>query len=311
MAGIGLNDKLRSAFFLTLLILVVEAAGSLLSHSLALLSDAGHVLTDAVAIALAWYAAVRARRPADARNTYGYHRTGILAALLNSIALLLVVGWIGYEAVGRLRRPEPVTPWPMFVSAAAGIAVNLYIGLRLGAETSGNLNARAARLHALGDVGASAGVILGGLIILLTGWQYADPLISLCIALLIVKGAWNLLRETADILMEATPRDLDLKRLVDDVSRIPGVEGIHDLHVWSIAAGMRLLSAHVRVSDNRALEACDRLVDEIHCLLCERYDIKHTTLQVELADCARQELYCDLHGCEHQHRHLEHRGGKA
>jgi cobalt-zinc-cadmium efflux system protein len=300
-AGERLNDRLRSAFFLTLLILVVELIGSLLSHSLALLSDAGHVLTDAIAIALALFAAMRAQRPADARNTYGYHRSGILAALLNSITLLLIVGWIGYEAFRRFRNPEPVMPLPMFISAAAGIAVNLYIALGLRADKTENLNARAAVLHAMGDVGASAGVIVGGLVILLTGWQYADPLISLGIALIIVNGAWNLLRETVDILMEATPRDIDLVRLVDDVVRIPGVEAVHDLHVWSIAAGMRLLSAHVQVSDNRALDACDELIDDIHCLLCERYGIKHTTLQVELAACRRQELYCDLHGCGHSH----------
>ena len=302
-AGAELDGKLRRAFYLTLFILGVEVLGGFLSHSLALLSDAGHVLTDAIAIAFAWFAARRAQRPADARNTYGYHRTGILAALLNSATLILIVGWIGYEAVGRIRRPEPVMPWLMFVSASVGIAVNLYIGLGLRSDNSGNLNARAARLHALGDVGASGGVIVGALVILLTGWQYADPLLSLGIAILIVKGAWTLLRESVDILMEATPRDLDLGRLVEDVARIPGVADLHDLHVWTISGGMRLLSAHVQVSDNRTLDACDRLVDAIHLLLCERYGIEHTTLQVELAVCDHRDLYCDLHDRGHPHRH--------
>jgi cobalt-zinc-cadmium efflux system protein len=306
-AGAELNGKLRRAFYLTLLILGVEVMGGFFSHSLALLSDAGHVLTDAIAIAFAWFAAWRARRPADARNTYGYHRTGILAALLNSATLILIVGWIGYEAVGRIRRPEPVMPWLMFVSASVGIAVNLYIGLGLRSDTAGNLNARAARLHALGDVGASGGVIVGALVILLTGWQYADPLLSLGIAVLIVKGAWSLLRESLDILMEATPRDLDLGRLVEDVARIPGVADLHDLHVWTISGGMRFLSAHVQVSDNRTLDACDRLVDAIHLVLCERYGIEHTTLQIELAGCEHQDLYCDLPDRGHPHRHRESR----
>jgi cobalt-zinc-cadmium efflux system protein len=291
--------KLRTAFVLTLLILLVEVVGGIASHSLALLSDAGHVLTDIVALGLAWFATVRAEKPADARNTYGYHRTGILAALANAITLILIVVWIAYEAVQRLQHPQAVTPWIMFAAAAVGIAVNLYIGLGLRAEGGENLNARGAMLHALGDVGASAGVIVGGLVILLTGWVYADPLISLGIALLIARSAWGLLGEAVDILMEATPRDLDVPHLVQDVVALPGVEEVHDLHIWSLAGGMRLLTAHVRVGDNRPLAGCDRLVDRIHCLVCERYGIGHTTLQLERVGCAQRALYCSP--AEHQH----------
>lgn len=297
------GGKLRVAFFLTLLILTVETLGGVVSHSLALLSDAGHVLTDIVALGLAWFATIRAQRPADAHNTYGYYRAGILAALLNAVTLILIVTWIGYEAVQRLQHPEPVTPWIMFVSAAVGVIVNLYIGLGLRAEGNENLNARGAMLHALGDVGASVGVIVGGLVILLTGWQYADPLISIAIALLIAKGAWTLLGETVDILMEATPRDLNVAQLVRDVVRVPGVEDVHDLHVWSIAGGMRLLSAHVQVTDNPPLAACDALVNQLHCLLCEHYGIQHTTLQLERVECMHRELYCALSNHEHEHGH--------
>ncbi len=307
----NVSTKLRSAFVLTLLILVVETLGGVVSHSLALLSDAGHVLTDIVALGLAWFATLRAQRPADARNTYGYHRTGILAALLNAITLILIVAWIGYEAIQRLQHPTIVTPWIMFVAAAVGIAINLYIGLGLRAEGSANLNVRGAMLHALGDVGASVGVIVGGLVILLTGWQYADPLISLAIALLIAKGAWNLLGETVDILMEATPRDLNVAQLVRDVVRVPGVEDVHDLHVWSIAGGMRLLSAHVQVTDNRTLVACDALIDQLHCLLCENYGIQHTTLQLERVGCMHRDLYCVLPDHDHDHDHDHHPDGLA
>lgn len=305
MAG----TRLRTAFLLTILILVVELVGGIASHSLALLSDAGHVLTDIVALGLAWFATVRAAKPADARNTFGYHRTGILAALLNAGTLILIVAWIAYEAVGRLRHPTAVTPWIMFVAAAVGIAVNLFIALGLRAEGGTNLNVRAAMLHALGDIGASAGVIVGGLVILLTGWQYADPIISLLIALLIAKGAWDLLAETVDILMEATPRDLNVAQLVRDVVKVPGVNDVHDLHIWSIAGGMRLLSAHVLVADNRPLAECDALIERIHCLMCEQYGIQHTTLQLERAGCAQGDLYCALpehehdHGQEHAHDH--------
>jgi len=301
--------KLRTAFVLTLLILVVALVGGIASQSLALLSDAGHVLTDIVAIGLAWFATIRAEKPADARNTYGYHRTGIMAALANAITLIFIVVWMAYEAIRRLQHPEPVTPWIMFLAAAVGIAVNLYIALGLRAEGGENLNVRGAMLHAFGDVGASAAVIVGGLVILLTGWQYADPLISLGIALLIARSARDLLGEAADILMEATPRDLDVPHLVQDVVALPGVEGVHDLHIWSLAGGMRLLTAHVRVEDNSPLTACDRLVDRIHCLVCERYGIGHTTLQLEQVGCAKRELYCSP--SDHQVHHHEQRGGST
>jgi cobalt-zinc-cadmium efflux system protein len=231
-------------------------------------------------------------------------------ALANAVSLILIVAWIGYEAVGRLRHPAPVTPWIMFVSAAIGIAINLFIALGLRAEGGTNLNARGAFLHALGDIGASVGVVIGALVILLTGWQYADPIISLVIALLIAKGAWDLLGETVDILMEATPKDINVAQLVRDVIHVPGVEDVHDLHIWSIAGGMRVLSAHVQVADNRPLDACDQLVDQIHCLLCEGYTISHTTLQLERQGCTSRDLYCGLpdhaHALEHDHAHGDH-----
>jgi len=160
---------------------------------------------------------------------------------------------------------------------------------------------RGALLHALGDIGASVGVIIGGGIILFTGWQYADPLISLGIAVLVAKGAWSLLGETVDILMEATPRDLNVAQLVRDVVTVPGVQDVHDLHVWSIAGGMKLLSAHVQVSDDRPLTACDTLIEQIHCLLCERYGIQHTTVQLERVGCMQQDLYCALPESGHEH----------
>jgi cobalt-zinc-cadmium efflux system protein len=300
----GASTTLRTAFLLTVVILLVELVGGLISHSLALLSDAGHVLTDILALGLAWFAALRAGRPADARNTYGYHRTGILAALVNAATLILVVGAIVYEAIQRLQHPQSVTTWIMFVSAAVGIAINLFIALGLHAEGSENLNVRGALLHALGDVGASAGVIIGGIIIVLTGWQAADPLISLAIAVLVARSAWGLLGETVDILMEATPKDLNIAQLVRDVIKVPGVEDVHDLHVWSIAGGMKLLSAHVQVADNRNLAECDSLIDQIHCLVCEHYGIQHTTVQLERIGCSQRDLYCMLPESSHDHAHM-------
>ncbi len=300
------GNKLRTAFALTALILVVELVGGLLSHSLALLSDAGHVLTDIVALGLAWFATVQATRPANAQKTFGYHRTGILAALANAITLIVIVGAIAYEAIQRFQHPQKVTPWLMFVSAAVGIGVNLYIGLGLQKEGSENLNVRAAMLHVFGDVGASVAVIVSGLIILLTGWYPADPLLSLVIAVLIARGAWKVLRETIDILMEATPKDLNVAQLVRDVVRVPGVLDVHDLHIWSIAGGMSALSAYVQVQD-RPLSACDPLLGQLRALLQERYHIAHTTIQFECAGCGPDDLYCALtQGEEGGHDHAQH-----
>jgi cobalt-zinc-cadmium efflux system protein len=300
------GNKLRTAFALTALILVVELIGGLLSHSLALLSDAGHVLTDIVALGLAWFATVQAMRPANAQKTFGYHRTGILAALANAITLILIVGAIAYEAIQRFQHPETVTPWLMFVSAAVGIGVNLYIGLGLQKEGSENLNVRAAMLHVFGDVGASVAVIASGVIILLTGWYPADPILSLVIAVLIARGAWKVLHETVDILMEATPKDLNVAQLVRDVVRVPGVLDVHDLHIWSIAGGMSALSAHVLVQD-RPLSACDALFVQLRTLLHERYHIAHTTIQFECSDSGPDDLYCALpQGQEDTHDHTQH-----
>jgi cobalt-zinc-cadmium efflux system protein len=290
----------------------VEATAGIFAHSLALLSDAGHVLTDIFALGLAWFATVQAERPADARNTYGYHRTGILAALANAVTLIVIVLVIAYEAVRRFQDPQAVTPWLMFVSASVGIAINLYIGVGLRKESGDNVNVRAAMLHVFGDVGASAAVIVAGIIITLTGWYPADPLLSLAIAALIARGAWSILRETVDILMEATPRDLNVTQLVHDLVRVPDVEDVHDLHVWSIAGGMRVLSAHVQVSGDCHLSACDALQARLNTLLQQRYQIGHTTLQFECAACDPNPLYCALNGsgdAEHSHQHPGHTHG--
>ena len=303
------RSKLRTALVLTAVILLVELAGGLLSHSLALLSDAGHVFTDIVALGLAWFATIQAGRPADASKTYGYHRTGILAALANALTLILIVLAIGYEAFRRFQYPEAVTPWLMFVSAAIGITVNLYIGFSLRAEGGENLNVRAAMLHVFGDVGAAAAVIVGGVIILLTGWYPADPLISLFIAALITKGAVDIMRETLDILMESAPRGLNVAQMVRDIVTEPGVRDVHDLHVWSIAGGMRCLSAHVQVEGDESISRGDLLIGKLNVMLDEKYRIGHTTIQLECEGCDPNHLYCQMvHGRAHAGQGRHHRG---
>jgi cobalt-zinc-cadmium efflux system protein len=299
---------LRLAFFLTLIILAAELSGGIISHSLALLSDAGHVLTDIFALGLAWFATAQAERPANARKTFGYHRVGILTALANALTLILIALWIVWEAVQRFQHPVPIQPLVMFLSAGVGIAMNLFIGFGLQKEGD-NLNVRAAALHVFGDVGASVGVIVAGLVILFTGWTPADPLLSIGIAGLIAVGAWRIVRETADILLEATPRSIVLPALVQDMTSIPGVEDVHDLHVWSITSGMSALSCHALIDDLPSSQSAS-ILHTLETMLAQKYQIRHATIQFECH--AHQDQYCSVDGlyCRmetaneaHEHEH--------
>ncbi len=263
------KETLRLAFFLTIIILMVEVIGGWWANSLALLSDAGHVLTDLFALGLAWFATAQAERPANASKTFGYHRVGILAALVNALTLILIALAILWEAVGRFQHPEPVQPLVMFLSAGIGIVVNLYIGFGLQKEAN-NLNVRAAALHVFGDVGASVAVIVAGVVILLTGWNLADPLLSVGIAGLIAVGAWSILRETSDILLEAAPKDVNLSALVRDMMRIPGIEDVHDLHVWCISSGMYALSCHALIADLPPSESSS-ILQAVEAMLSETF----------------------------------------
>ncbi|HVB20771.1 MAG TPA: cation diffusion facilitator family transporter [Ktedonobacteraceae bacterium] len=288
---------LRLAFFLTMIILVAELTGGLLANSLALLSDAGHVVTDIFALGLAWFATAQAERPANARKTFGYHRVGILAALVNAITLILIATAIIWEAVLRLQHPEPTQPLVMFISAGIGIAVNLFIGFGLQKENA-NLNVRAATLHVFGDVGASVGVIVAALIILLTGWTIADPILSVGIAVLIAVGAWRILRETADILLESVPAAISLPALVRDMRAIKGVRDVHDLHVWSITSEMYALSCHALIYDVPTSKS-SAMLQSLNTMLADKYHIGHTTIQFECDDhkdscCEIRGLYCSM-----------------
>src|SRR5579859_2053224 len=208
---------LKRALLLTIVILAVELTGGLLSHSLALLSDAVHVLTDVFALGLAWFAVEQSKRPAYQRRSYGYQRVSILAALVNAVTLIVIVVAIAFEAVRRLLAPEPVAGGIVIVSALIGIAVNTYVILGLRGDKK-SLNMRAAFLHVMGDIGASIGVVVAGVVILLTGWLYIDPLLSLGIAALIALGAWGIVRETVNLLMEGTPREVDLREVTREIT---------------------------------------------------------------------------------------------
>lgn len=304
------KQTLRLAFFLSLIILAAELTGGIISHSLALISDAGHVLTDIFALGLAWFATEQAEKPANARKTFGYHRVGILAALINALTLIIIALWILWEAVQRIQHPEPIQPLVMFLSAGIGSVVNLYIGFGLQKEGD-NLNVRAAALHVFGDVGASVAVIVAGLIILLTGWTVADPLLSVGIAGLIAFGAWQILRETIDILLEASPKGIQMSALVQDMKTVPCILDVHDLHVWCITSGMNALSCHAMIGDLPASESAT-ILHNLETMLSRKYQIGHTTVQFECH--SHQECYCSTNGlycqmetndCEDHHTHGE------
>src|SRR5919201_435069 len=269
---------LLAALLLTSGILVFEAVAGAIAHSLALLADAGHMLTDVFALALAWFAVVQSRRPADSRRTYGYHRVGILAALVNATALVLIVLAIVYEAARRLVTPEPVQGAVVVAAALVAVAANALIGALLRGQRR-NLNVRAALLHVVGDLVASAGVVVAGAVILVTGWPYADPVISIAIAALIAWGALRIVLETVNVLMEGTPRGIDLE-LIRDEMVADGVVSVHDLHVWSVSPEHPALSAHVVVSE-RSLADAEHLVRALEQRLCDRFGIGHSTIQVE------------------------------
>jgi cobalt-zinc-cadmium efflux system protein len=249
------------------------------SHSLALLSDAGHVLTDVFALGLAWFAVEQAKRPADQRRSYGYQRVGILAALVNAVILVGIVIVIAIEAVRRLGSPEPVQGGIVMVTALAGIAINAFVIFGLRGETR-SLNMRAAFIHVGGDLGASAGVVVAGAVILLTGWLYIDPLLSLAIAVLIAFGAWRIVREAVNLLLEGTPREINLAAVAGEITSTEKISSMHDLHVWALSSDETALSVHV-VVDDCSLGDAEHVVRDLERRLCDSFAIGHTTIQIE------------------------------
>jgi len=293
---------LKRAFALTFAVLIVEAAGGIASHSLALLSDAGHVLTDVFALGLAWFAVAQSRRPADVKRSYGYQRVTILAALVNALTLIVIVLAIAFEAVRRLMAPQEVQGSIVVVTALVGIAINSAVIFGLRGETR-NLNTRAAFLHVAGDIGASVGVVVAGVVILLTRWFYIDPILSLAIAALIAYGAWGIVRETVNLLMEGTPPSIDLGEVAQEITATPKVTDLHDLHVWALSGEETALSVHVVVGDCPLAEA-EHLVRDLEQRLCSKFAIGHTTIQVESCHpCAEIEHGAGAHNHPHDHGH--------
>jgi cobalt-zinc-cadmium efflux system protein len=271
---------------------MVEAGAGWLAHSLALFSDAGHNLADAAALGLSWYAAWMARRPSHAGMTFGYHRVGILAALTNAVTLVVISLLIVWEAVQRLHEPVAVHAGPMIGVAAVAFLLNLVISVWLHGGRN-DLNVRSAYIHMIGDALASLGVVSAGLVVLYTGSPLADPVVSLIIAALILWSSWGILRESVTVLLEGSPAGLDMGHVEETIRGVGGVLDVHDLHVWTISSGLVACSCHVLVDHQRA-DRGQAVLQQVSSELGHRFDIWHTTVQVELEKCESSGMYCDM-----------------
>lgn len=285
------GQRLRWAVLLTSLILAAEVVGGVAANSLALLSDAGHLFTDLVALGLSLFAVRLVQWPSTRRMTFGYHRVGILAALFNAVTLIGITGAVFWGAAQRFRDPPEVEGEVTLAVAVMGLVVNGVVMGLLWGQQSANLTVHSAFLHVVGDALGSLAVIVSGALILATGWFWSDPAISVFIGLIIAFGAWRIFREALSVLVEAAPAGLNVEDLAVALARVPGVRDVHDLHVWSIAPGIRALSCHVRV-DDRPISEGDRILGRVNELLAARFAIAHSTIQMETAECEPNSLGC-------------------
>ena len=284
---------------------VVELVAGIRAQSLALISDAGHNATDALALLLAWFAVYLQYKPADESRTFGYHRAGVLAAFVNAIVLIGLTGWMVYESVRRLMAPGAVDENVMLWVAAGGILLNGGIMLGLQFCGSNDINIRGAFLHMLGDLLGVTAILVGALVIRATGWTRIDPVLSLLISLLIVWTAWNITRESLNILLEGLPKGLELKQVVSAIRAIDGVLDVHDLHIWSLGSNSHALSCHVLITDMPPSQS-DHILHRVKHVLGDRFHVHHTTVQFEHMSCEISGTGCVIPvdaGHEHLHHH--------
>ena len=277
--------RVQIALALTGVFMIVEVVGGIISGSLALLADAGHMLTDTMALALAAFAFRVSARPADARRSYGYQRVQIIAAFVNGLSLLVIVGWILFEAVMRLIEPPEVAGQTMLYVASAGLVVNIASFLVLHGGDQENLNIRGAALHVLGDLLGSVAAIVAALTIIQTGWMPIDPILSVLVALLILRSAWQLVKRSAHILLEGAPEWLDVDEMQEKIiSAVPDVAEIHHVHVWGLTPQHPMLTMHVVLGE--ILVDPTPVVRRIKDVLRTEFAIDHSTIEVEFGDCA-------------------------
>jgi len=271
--------RLKLALAISSIYFFAELIGGFLTNSLALLSDAGHMLSDIAALALSLFAFRIAKRPATVISTYGYHRAEILAALFNGLTLWLIVGVIFAAAYNRFLDPPAVESYGMMIVASLGLLVNVVAGVILYGSHHHNLNLRGAFLHVVSDALGSVGAIAAGLIMLLTGWYVADPVISILIGLLILHSSWNLVKESFSVLMQAVPKGIRLEDVQQALEGVEGVSKVHDLHVWAVTSDIFTLSAHAVVENGGDFH---QVLNGIEDTLKERFNIEHTTIQLEI-----------------------------
>jgi cobalt-zinc-cadmium efflux system protein len=268
----------------------VEAVYGVLADSLALLADAGHNLSDVLGLLLAWGAHLLAGRRATARRTYGFRRATILASLLSAVLLLVALGGIGWEAIERFQHPEPVQALTVMAVAGAGVVVNTVTALLFLAGRKHDLNVKGAFLHMVADAAVSVGVVIAGLVIIYTGWFWVDPAISLVVALVILIGTWGLLRDSINLAVDAVPRGIDTEKVREYLSSLPGVESVHDFHVWGMSTTQAALTVHLMMPKGSGGDAfLYGLANQLH----RRFGIDHSTIQIERGD---SEIVCQQAG---------------
>ena len=278
------RSKLVLACALTGTMFIVEGIAGFLTNSLALLSDAGHMLTHMIALLISLGAIMFASRPPTARKTYGFYRLEILAALFNGATLFLITLWIFFHAYKRIINPEPVASWHMFIVAIVGLLVNLACAYIL--KTShGSLNIKSAFMHMMADTFSSLVVVFGAIIMHYTQWYILDPALSILICIIILVWSYQLITESVDILLEATPKDVDLENVVKSINELDEIEGVHDVHIWTITSGMYAMSAHVYIKDLMVSET-HRIMANINTLVNKKFSIGHTVIQFESNVCS-------------------------
>ena len=296
----GTGRILKWSFVATVLFVVVEVFAGIKAGSLALISDAGHNVTDALALLFTWLAFYLQTKPANDVKTYGYHRMGVLAAFLNAITLVAISAWIFYESFQRFRHPEPVRETIMMAVAGLGLLVNggIMWGLRIARKN--DLNVRSAFVHMLGDALGSMAIVAGAIAIHYTGWAQIDAALSAAIGVLIVWTAWDIVNESLNILLEGLPRGLELQAVVGAMREVDGVLEVHDLHIWSLGSATHALSCHAVIEDVPP-SASDRILQRLNNMLCDRFSIRHTTVQFEHVGCAVSESGCVIPTGTHSH----------
>ena len=297
----GSGRVLKWSLVATILFVLIQFGAGLQAGSLALLSDAGHNLTDAVALGLAMFGVYLQRKPADESRTFGYHRGGVLAAFVNALSLLLLSAYLFYESYERLMSPKAVNEFTMIAVAGLGIVLN--VGILLGLRRyESDVNIRAASIHMLGDALGSIAIIVGAIAIRYTGWFAIDPILSILIACLIVWSAVDIIRESLNILLEGLPRGIRLSTVVDAMRQVPGVLDVHDVHVWTLGSNAHALSCHALIEDVPPSES-SRILAALNCVLVDRFRIHHTTIQFEHVECELSHHGCHMMQQGHEHTH--------